>query len=187
MKRILFVLGVLEDEDVDWLVSSGHRRELDQTEVLIREGERCSAIYLILTGQLTVSVARPEQTAIAWLSSGEVVGEMSFIDHLPPSATVTATESPTVVLEIPGDALRSKLEQDLGFASRFYRALAILLSTRLRGTVRHLEAEYWRPIAISEDDCSPDMADYVTLGGIRYDWMMRRLKDVDVSNWESLS
>ncbi len=183
MERILFILGILEDEDVDWLVSTGQRRELPEGEVLIREGEPNAAIYLILSGRFVVSLARSPQTEIAHLTSGEVVGEMSFVDHLPPSATVTATES-SVVLAIERDILDQKLTQDVSFAQRWYHALAVLLSTRLRGTVRHLEGQFWQPIALAESLFAPDMADSMRLGGIRFDWLMRRLRDIDVHNWE---
>ena len=178
MERILFILGILEDEDVDWLVSTGHRREMDDNEILIREGDTSNAIYVILSGQFVVSIARTRQTEIAYLSSGEVVGEMSFVDHLPPSATVTAAE-PSVVLVIERASLEQKLAQDVSFAGRWYRALAVLLSTRLRSTVRHLEAEFWQPVALEERLFSPNMADSMELGSIRFDWLMRRLRDTD--------
>jgi CRP-like cAMP-binding protein len=184
MERILFILGILEDEDVDWLVSTGHRQEVDTNEILIREGQAISAIYLILSGQFVVSIARSPDTAIARLSGGEVVGEMSFVDHLPPSATVTAIES-SVVLSIPRNLLDQKLAQDMGFAQRWYHALATLLSIRLRGTVRHLEAEFWEPITLDKNLLSADMSDNMKLGEIRFDWLMRRLRDIDVPSWDT--
>jgi len=184
MERILFILGILEDEDVDWLVSAGNRQELTSGEVLIREGESINAIYLILSGQFVVSIERSRDTHIARLSRGEVVGEMSFVDHLPPSATVTAIE-PAVVLMIEKTMLEKKLEQDAGFAQRWYRALATLLSIRLRGTVKHLEAEYWEPTVLNKAMLSDDMADNMKLGGIRFDWLMRRLRDTDLpAQWQ---
>jgi CRP-like cAMP-binding protein len=184
MERILFILGILEDEDVDWLVSAGHRREVADQEVIIREGEPNTAIYLILSGRFAVSLERSPDTAIAHLSSGEVIGEMSFIDHLPPSATVTAIE-PAIVLVIDQAILNQKLAQDVGFACRWYQAIALLLSIRLRGTVSHLEAEFWEPLTLNPDHFSPHMADNMTLGGIRFDWLMRRLRDPDIQPWES--
>ncbi len=183
MQRILFVLGVLEDEDVDWLVSAGTRQELEANGVLISEGQPAQALHLILSGKLVVSVARPEPTEIAYLASGEVVGEMSFIDRLPPSATVSAAEV-SVLLTIDAQLLGRKLAQDIGFSSRFYRALAILLSTRLRSTVQNLEAAYWKPFTLEDEACSPEMADNMTLGEIRFDWLMRRLRDADLSPLE---
>ena len=184
MERILFILGILEDEDVDWLVSAGNRYELAGGEVLIQEGSTIAAIYLILAGQFVVSIERSHDTAIARLSSGEVVGEMSFVDHLPPSATVTAVE-PSVVLAIRRDVLEQKLAQDVGFAKRWYQALATLLSIRLRGTVEHLEAEFWEPTTLNQNLFSDDMADNMKLGGIRFDWLMRRLRDTDVPTWDT--
>ncbi|MEM9503671.1 MAG: cyclic nucleotide-binding domain-containing protein [Cyanobacteria bacterium P01_E01_bin.43] len=184
MERILFILGILEDDDVDWLVSAGYRYELAGGEVLIQEGSTIAAIYLILAGQFVVSIERSHDTAIARLSSGEVVGEMSFVDHLPPSATVTAVE-PAVVLAIRRDVLEQKLAQDVGFAKRWYQALATLLSIRLRGTVEHLEAEFWEPTTLNQNLFSDDMADNMKLGGIRFDWLMRRLRDTDVPTWDT--
>ncbi len=184
MERILFILGILEDEDVDWLVSAGTRRELARDEVLIREGEPIHALYLILSGQFVVSIERSQDAHIARLSSGEVVGEMSFVDHLPPSATVTAIE-PAVVLMIERSVLERHLEHDVGFAQRWYQALATLLSIRLRGTVKHLEAEFWEPTTLNTALLSPDMADSMKLGGIRFDWLMRRLRDNSLpTHWQ---
>jgi CRP/FNR family cyclic AMP-dependent transcriptional regulator len=48
MKRILFILGVLEDEDVDWLVGAGERQALDTEADLIQEGAVNQALHLIL-------------------------------------------------------------------------------------------------------------------------------------------
>ncbi|MEY3298821.1 MAG: hypothetical protein RLZZ597_2081 [Cyanobacteriota bacterium] len=186
MKRIVFILGVLDDEDVDWLISTGQRRELKPGEVLIYEGQSCEHLYLILDGCLEVSVQANSKQLIAQLSSGEVVGEMSFVDGLPPSATVTALDH-TVVLGISWEQLRPKLHQDSWFAARFYRALAILLSSRLRSTVKHLQGEHWRPISLgNETGIMDEMGDLLSVGGIRFDWMLKRLRDARSNPWEAL-
>lgn len=185
MKRVVFILGVLEDEDVDWLISAGLRQELAPGDVLIREGEPCNHIYLILDGCLQVSVMALNEQPIAQLASGEVVGEMSFVDGQPPSATVSALE-PSIVLAVPGEQVRHKLFQDIWFASRFYRALAILLSSRLRSTVKHLQGEHWRPVALAEDTGIDEMEDLLSMGSIRFDWMLKRLRHVNANPWEDL-
>lgn len=186
MKRIVFILGVLDDEDVDWLISTGQRRELKPGEVLIYEGQSCEHLYLILGGCLEVSVQALSDQPIAQLSSGEVVGEMSFVDGLAPSATVTASEN-TVVLGISWEQLRLKLQQDTWFAARFYKALAILLSSRLRSTVKHLQGEHWRPINLgNEAGIMDEMSDLLSVGGIRFDWMLKRLRDTRSNPWEAL-
>ena len=185
MKRVVFILGVLEDEDVDWLIESGQRLEIQPGDVLIREGEPCDQLFLILDGTLEVSVAALATATIAQLATGEVVGEMSFVDGQPPSATVTALQS-SVVLAISCGQLRHKLQQDIWFASRFYRALAILLSSRLRSTVKHLQGEHWRPVATLNDAGLDEMSDMLSMGGIRFDWMLKRLRDVNSNPWEEI-
>jgi CRP/FNR family transcriptional regulator, cyclic AMP receptor protein len=137
MKKVLFILGELSDDDVHWLMSHGNTSEILPDTILIREGQPVDTLYILLEGTLAVSTLALTGREIARLSSGEVVGEMSFIDDCPPSATVRAIER-SRVLAIPRFQLAEKLQQDVGFASRFYRALAILLSSRLRGTVEQL-------------------------------------------------
>lgn len=185
MKRVVFILGVLEDEDVDWLIAAGQRRELQSGDVLIHEGAPCDQLFLILDGGLEVSVAALSSQAIALLATGEVVGEMAFIDGQPPSATVTALES-SIVLAISCDLLREKLQHDIWFAARFYRALAILLSSRLRSTVKHLQGEHWRPVTSLNDLGVDEMSDMLSMGNIRFDWMLKRLRDVTSNPWDDM-
>jgi CRP-like cAMP-binding protein len=185
MKRVVFILGVLEDEDVDWLIAAGQRQELQPGDVLIREGEHCEALFLFLDGGLEVSVAALSSQPIALLATGEVVGEMSFVDGQPPSATVTALE-PSIVLSISCQQLHQKLQQDIWFASRFYRALAILLSSRLRSTVKHLQGEHWRPVASLNELGLDEMGDMLSMGNIRFDWMLKRLRDASSNPWDDL-
>jgi CRP/FNR family cyclic AMP-dependent transcriptional regulator len=186
MKRIVFILGVLDDEDVDWLVSTGQRQEIQPGEVLIHEGQPCNHLFLILDGCLEVSVQALSQQPIAQLASGEVVGEMSFVDGLPPSATVIALEN-TVVLGIPWEHLHQQLQQDTWFASRFYKAMAILLSSRLRSTVKHLQGEHWRPVSLgNETGIMDEMEDLLSMGEIRFDWLLKRLRNARSNPWEAL-
>lgn len=180
MKKVFFLLGELDDEDIDWMVSSGCRQEVEAGTVLIQEGQAIDTLHILLEGTLSVSVSALEGKTIARLTSGAVVGEMSFADARPPSATVQAVEN-ALVLSIPRQLLIEKLQQDQGFASRFYRAIAIFLSTRLRGTVRYLG--YAKDQLVNEDnnaeDLSPEMIDNVPLAKARFDWLLRRLRSSD--------
>lgn len=177
MKKVLFILGELSDDDIDWMIETGNREEIPAGTVLIHEGKAVDTLYILLEGILTVSVAAVGDKEIARLSSGEVVGEMSFVDARPPSATVKALEE-VLVLSIPRVELALKLQQDIGFASRFYRALAILLSNRLRGTVSQLG--YSKDKSQNEDfersQLDPAISDNVALAEVRFNWLLRRLK-----------
>ena len=56
---------------------------------------------------------------------------------VPPSATVKAVED-SIVISLDRNLLIDKLEEDYEFASHFYKALAIFLSSRLRSTTSML-------------------------------------------------
>ena len=178
MKKVLFILGELDDDDIDWVIETAVRQDVVAGTVLIREGQPIDTLYILLEGTLSVSVAAMGDREIAQLSSGDVVGEMSFIDTRPPSATVTATQ-PSLVLSIPREQLATKLRQDVGFASRFYRSLAIFLSHRLRVTVNQLgygSNNQFEMTDLSRDDLTRDAKDNVALAETRLDWLLRRLK-----------
>jgi bacteriocin-type transport-associated protein len=179
LRKVLFILGELSDSDIDWLANSGKRQQVATGEVLIEEGQAAPALYLVLDGHLGVFVKALGGSQIARLGSGEIVGEMSFVDARPPSATVRALE-PSLVLAVPRSAIQAKLTADTGFASHFYRALAVFLSDRLRSTVAHLgygKAQSLDEETEAEDELDPGVLDKVALAGTRFDWLLRRLRD----------
>lgn len=177
MKKVLFILGELDDDDIDWMLETGNREEIPAGTVLIHEGQPLTALYILLEGTLSVTTAATNDRELAVLSSGEIVGEMSFIDTRPPSATVTAKDN-ALVLAIPRPQLALKLRQDKAFASRFYCALAIFLSNRLRVTVKRLSAsgDEEMEVELPEDELGQDAKDSVSLARTRLDWLLRRLK-----------
>src|ERR1700704_2957690 len=130
MRRIFYILSLLSDDDVDWLVSVGERFDIPAGETIITEGEGIRAIYIILAGRFTVTVGE-RRTKLADLSAGEMVGEISLIDSRPPTATVTATE-PSVVLRMNHTMVHARLRTDSAFAARLYKAIAVFLAQRLR-------------------------------------------------------
>jgi CRP/FNR family transcriptional regulator, cyclic AMP receptor protein len=178
MQKVLFILGELSDDDIDWLVDTASREEVAAGTVLIQEGQPIDALYIVLDGTLRVSIEELADKEIAELGRGEVVGEMSFVDARPPSATVKALQN-SVLLSIPRQQLAIKLHQDVGFASRFYRALAIFLSDRLRGTVSRLgygrEAQF-EGVMERGNEPNPNVLDNLTLAAARFDWLLRRLR-----------
>lgn len=128
MHKVLYILGQLSEQDVDWLITHGRVQHLVASEILIRERQHPDALYIVLAGQLAI-LAGQKQLAVR--SVGEVLGEMSFIDRRPPVATVKVLDKATV-LAVPRDKLSQKLAEDTAFASRFYLALGTFMSLRLR-------------------------------------------------------
>lgn len=137
MKNTLLLLRELNNDDLDWFAKHGQLRKLSNGETLIYEGQPISALYFILSGTLSVRLTSIEDRELARVSSGEIVGEISFVDDRMPIATVMAIAD-VIALEIPRFQLTKKLSQDLGFASRFYLGISACLADRMRGTVGRL-------------------------------------------------
>lgn len=177
MKNILFIFGQLTDEDVDWLTKVGAPSPVPSGTVLIREGEPVANIYILLDGELAVTRGSQLQE-IARLESGEMIGEVSFVDASPPSASVTATTD-SFVLEISREMLARRIETDTGFSSRFYRALAMMLSDRLRSAMDSrygaIQADY--DGALEPDELDPNAIESLTRAGERFDRMLRECRE----------
>lgn len=177
MRKALYLLGQLSDPDVEWMIAEGAREYIPSGTVLIREGQPIGTVYVLLDGTLEVSGSGAGGAAPIRLGCGEIVGEMSFIDARPPSATVTAAAD-SVVLAIQRPALASKLAGDAEFAARFYHSLAVFLSHRLRDTVRRLGYGKGQPLREDveyEDELDANTLNSIHLAGSRFDRVRQRL------------
>ena len=132
----IFVFGLLTDADVGWMARAGVQRRVEDREILIEEGQPVKSVIFLLQGEFAITAEGAGE--IARLGVGEVVGEMSFLDSAPPSATVTAIGD-GLALFLDKETLARKLEADVAFGCRFYRALGIFLSDRLRGAMRRMD------------------------------------------------
>jgi len=172
MKKAILLLGELNNDDLNWMVLRGVRKNLHPGMILIEEGKLIDALYIILSGKLSVVIESLGNKELARLSSGEVVGEISFIDTRPPLATVKALEE-CVVLAIPRLHLTAKLQQDMGFSSRFYHAISLCLSDRLRGTVRRLGYGHDLEIPEPEEEVNPSVQEHLELAKAKFNWLMQ--------------
>ena len=178
MRKALFILGDLRDSDLDWLVAVAKRQDLPKGSVLVREGVPAEEVFILLDGCLSVRVEARGNEEINELHPGEFIGELSFLDSRPPSATVvTATDS--IVAAISRKELSGKLERDTAFAARFYKALGVFLAHRLRRQTARETARGsmdWLGDDVSaEDEIEPDLLDSVTLAATRFEWFQKRI------------
>jgi CRP-like cAMP-binding protein len=118
-----------------WLLSLGRIRRLGVGQRLIAAGRPIDDLFFVLRGSL--EVVRDGDVHVATLGEGEVVGEMSFVGDEAPSVSVLGGER-SELLVAPRAEILAGFDRDPALAARFYRALAIYLSARLRETTSAL-------------------------------------------------
>jgi CRP-like cAMP-binding protein len=161
MRKALYILGQLNDADVQWLAHNGTTRRLRNGEIIIREGQPIDALFVNLEGALSVTLEG--NLEVARLGAGEFVGEISFVDSAPPSATVKGVGSASV-LEIKCADIQRKIDEDIGFSARFHRALAVFLADRLRAATRRLG--YGKQGDLSAENVLADELDSTVLDSV---------------------
>ena len=160
--------------DVEWMVRAGTRRYLHDGEIIVAEGQHIPSLYILLSGQLVVEVAGVGQ--VMPLQSGDIVGEMSFVDSAPTSATVKA-QGKSWSLNCTSRTWRRRLPVTPISACASTRAIAMFLADRLR-TVLHIKAAGGTTLgsaAVQEDELDEMLLDLVLLAGDRFDRLMREL------------
>ncbi|MBF0423258.1 MAG: cyclic nucleotide-binding domain-containing protein [Magnetococcales bacterium] len=175
MRKVLFIFGLLNDEDVEWMARVGSLKELGRGAVLIHQGTRLEQLFIVVSGHMQVTVKG--LGSVAELGSGEMLGEMSFVDSAPTSATVTALDE-VVYLQLEKKVLEARFVSDPGFAGRFFKALAVFLADRLRGTVQRMGYGKGGKLdsdEILEDELDETALDNVSIAGDRFDRMIRIL------------
>lgn len=172
MKKVLYILGGFDDADAEWFVQSGRAMDVPAGQSLVTQGEPIDSIFFVTGGSFRVTTGA-SGAEVARLGTGEVVGEVSYVDNRPPSATVTAVEDGRV-LAIPKATLTDKLDSDPRFASRFYRAIATFLADRLRSTLRQVAGD----VDDGADELDLDELHSLSQAGVRFERILQSLQEV---------
>lgn len=110
-------------------VISNNTQVIKKDEYLITEGGTSHEMYWVLSGSFLITKMNSDENniIIGEVHPGELVGEMSFLDSLPRSASVRALED-SEVLVIP----HKKFIDVLDHQPRWFRSLMQTMSSRLR-------------------------------------------------------
>ncbi len=138
MERIFQYLT--EKEELALLQKGGTSR-FSPESVIVREGDRHSAIYVVRHGEVRVekgSMGFPLE--LARLGPGEIFGEMSFIDGSPASANIVADDFVECYV-IDHMLMKPLLKSYPSIYGRFYQSLAAILAVRLRETSALVNAD----------------------------------------------
>jgi CRP/FNR family transcriptional regulator, cyclic AMP receptor protein len=121
-------LDGLADDDRAALVAVASRTRYRAGDHLCHEGDAADVAWVLVGGLVKlVKVARSGCEALIELrGSGEIVGEMGAIDHLPRSASVVALVA-TDTLVVPSEDLRAVQRAHPAIAERLQRVLVARL------------------------------------------------------------
>ncbi len=123
-------------------------KHLKKGDALMNEGDISNSMYWVQSGTLRLFKRKGSGfIELGVVHSGEVVGEMSFLDNQPRSASVEALQ-PCDIVEIP----RGKFDEFLAAQPSWMKSLVQTLVKRLRSTnnrVRELESA---SMAYAKDD-----------------------------------
>ena len=199
IKEVLLIFGKLNDSDLDWLIANGNQHKLMPNTTLIKQGSPVDALYILLTGQVSLSFTEDNRNPlvrifeaieekpiaereIARLSKGGIIGETPFIDGRLPVNSIKTLEN-SVILSISRPILSAKLQQDVGFAARFYETLITLLTDRLQNILNrivHRRRSYHRGQSLDrdtqyDDELNFDTLEQVAIAGKKFNWMLEQL------------
>jgi CRP/FNR family transcriptional regulator, cyclic AMP receptor protein len=134
--RTLPLFADLGHEDMDTLAKLVSYKEVPKGAFIVSQNERGSAMFLLVSGRVKVSLASPDgkELALNYLDAPAHFGEMSLVDSEPRSADVIAvTDVEVLAIEA------SDLSEAFRLQPRLALALIATLSRRLRHTISRLE------------------------------------------------
>jgi len=131
--RNIGLFGALSDEVLAHLTSTLSLQSPGSGDIVFREGDDASAMYVVLSGEMEVlkKSKRSTESRVALLGPGDWFGEMSIVDIQPRSATVRAL-APSRLLRISSADLDALYRYDLRSYALIVLNLARELSRRLR-------------------------------------------------------
>jgi thioredoxin reductase (NADPH) len=126
-------LDRLPGAEVARLQARFDRRHVSAGEALVREGEVGAGLWLLLAGSAAVWVqdADGARDVLVEVGPGAWIGELSFLDPGPASATVTAAVE-CVALRMDADSLDRLCVEEPELAGKLLQALSRDVAARLR-------------------------------------------------------
>ena len=123
-------------------------KHLKKGDVLMKEGDTSNSMYWVQSGTLRLYKKKGQGfIELGVVHSGEVVGEMSFLDNEPRSASVEGLQ-PCDIVEIP----RGKFDEFIAAHPSWMKSLIQTLVKRLRTTNNRLRELESASMVYTKDD-----------------------------------
>ena len=131
------LFAMLTPAQAESLANAVDKRRFKRGELIVEQGKKCDALYIILAGRARVVVTdrRAREVILATLQPGDYIGEMSLIDQAPHSASVEA-EIQTDALVLGGHDFARCLLENHSTVAAVMRGLV----GRLRSADRKIES-----------------------------------------------
>lgn len=153
---------VTERVVMDWMTHSDVFRDLNETDLrpflkslrilnfkpmdeVVAQGKYSAALYIVTAGRFLVlrseapmvhpSTSEDELIELDTFTKGDCFGEYSLIDKKPASASVVAAER-SQALQIPRPPFEAVMMSDYRIAKTVYHNLLLLLTARLRKSLK---------------------------------------------------
>jgi len=182
LKEAAVVFAELQDADLDWLIAVGKVQQFAGETVVIDSGKPIDELHILLDGAMSLSLTEKYNELIAKvfsdstaeaeqefarLSRGELLGELVFIDAHSIAVKVRTLRD-SQVFSIPRWRIAAKLLHDGGFAARFYKVLAALLSNKQQAIAQKLGSH--------TEELGGHFLAQMALAEARFDWMLKRIQ-----------
>ncbi len=141
----VFFFRELTPDELLGIMAISRREQYSMGQKVFEAGAPGDSFYIVKRGSVMV---KNGPIVLATLGVGDTIGEMTFVDRGERSATVAAIEE-TELLRISCSALEGLFEQQPQMAAKIYRAIATLLSQRLREMDETLRTKY-QPIKLEK-------------------------------------
>lgn len=137
--RSSLLVPEIDDERGTVLAGLVTIRCLDDTEVLIREGEISNELHVMVSGSLAVTrdTEKDDWVVLHVLRVGDMAGELGFLDNLQYSATLRAI-GPTRIFSLRRDRLEELLTTQPKIVYLVMRAIV----REVHGILRRMNVQY---------------------------------------------
>jgi CRP/FNR family cyclic AMP-dependent transcriptional regulator len=151
--RRLRILDGLDEEHLVQLADVAEQVQFAEGEVIFREGDPATDVYLIVDGSVSLEVCAASVGCrrILTITEGELLGWSPVLDQTRLSATARALE-PTRAVRLNGKQVLAQCEHNPRFGYEFMRRAALALANRLNATRLQLLNVYGSAMPTSVDD-----------------------------------
>lgn len=114
----------------------GEPLQLNQGEVLVREGDESDRIYIVMNGEIAVSIRNQsgDDVTVASIGAGKVIGEMTLFGESKRSATCRASSACVDLIAISNEKALQIIDQD----PEARRELVMELTKRSRSMLQYI-------------------------------------------------